>query len=71
MGPQHIPDPPLDGVNVLVPASHALECSCIGAQVWGEASILQHDEHIDQLSEGTLGTRWGQEHHLDPDQCVP
>jgi hypothetical protein len=70
-GPQHIPDPPLDGANILVPASHALECSCIGAQVWGEASILQHEEHIDQLSEGALGTRWGQEQHLDPDQSVP
>lgn len=74
-GPQDIPDSPLDSVNILVPASQALEHGRIGAQVWGEASILQHDEHIDQLSEGTLGTKWGvgdgQEQHLDSDQCVP
>lgn len=46
--------PPLDGAGILVQPSHALQGGRIGQQVWGEAGIFHHEEHINQLFEGAL-----------------
>lgn len=47
--------PPLDGAGILVQPSHALQGGRIGHQVWGEAGIFHHEEHVKQLFEGGLG----------------
>lgn len=53
--------PPLDGAALPVQASQAQQGSRIGQQVWGEASVFHHEEHVNQLFEGALGRpSWGE-----------